>query len=190
MLNIIMIALAILTALMARKGRRRDFSKYLSGSIDENVSLTTLASKTGVLSATQTVSDTTRVSSIRCSYTLSDWTPIANAGPMIVGVAHSDYSLAEVEEWIEATGGWDQGNMVQTREVRRRLIRQIGVMDTPAAATGSSRLNDGRMLKTKLNWLLSEGDGLNFWWYNSGNAAVATTVPNAIIFGKANLWIQ
>ncbi len=172
------------------KGRRRDFSKFLSGSIDENLSLTTLASQTATSVATQTVVDTTRVSSVKCTYTLSDWTPIANAGPIMFGIAHSDYSNAEIEEWIEATGGWDQGNLVQTREVRSRLIRQIGVMETPEAATGSSRVNDGRMLKTKLNWLLSEGDGLKFWAYNTGNAAAATTVPNFIVFGHANLWIQ
>ncbi len=44
------------------------------------------------------------------------------------------------------------------------------------------------MLKTKLNWTLAEGDGLDFWIYNMGTAAVATTVPQFVVFGNASIW--
>ncbi len=174
---------------MAKPRRKKNFSKFLSGSIDESLAMTTLAAKTAVKVASQTVTDTMRISSVKATYTLRDFTKGANIGPMIFGIAHSDYTVAEIEEWIEATGGWDIGNLVQTREVRNRLIRQVGVFDTPEDAGDSARVNDGRPVRTKLNWLLAEGDGVSFWIYNTGAQPVATTVPDFQIFGKASLWL-
>ncbi len=182
----LIIALVCLVG-MAKRRRKTSFGRYIAGNILVDLALTTIAGKAGAVGATDTVVDTSRISSIRCTYTLSDWTPVANAGPIWCGVMHGDYTQAELEEWVEETGAWDMGNMV-AKEVRSRRIRAIGVFDTPPAATGSVRLNDGRPIKTKLNWLLAEGDGLKFWAYNTGNAAAATTVPNFHVFGKANLW--
>ncbi len=175
---------------MGKHPSKRNFSKFLSGTIDFDLALTTLGAKTLVGAVfSETVVDTTRISSIKATYTLSDKTAGANIGPIICGVAHSDYTDAEVEEWIEQAGSWDLGDK-QTQEVRSRLVRQVGVFDDPSGPTVSARLNDGRPVKTKLNWLLAEGDGLRFWCYNTGNAAIATTVPNFHVFGKANLWSQ
>ncbi len=170
------------------KRRRKNFSKYVKGAIDTDLSLTTLAAKTPVSETTnQTVVDTARVSTIEAVYTLADFTPGANIGPIAFGVMHSDYTDAELEAWLESSGSWDLGNMVE-RENRSRRIRQIGVFNSPTLASDSSRHNDGRMTKTKLNWVLTEGDGLSFWCYNLGNQPVATTVPNFNVLGHANIW--
>ncbi len=187
-IGIVLLALAL--AKHGKGGRGRNFRRYVSGSIDFDLGLTALAAKTLVGAVfSETVVDTTRVGSIKATYTLSDKTAGANIGPIICGVAHGDYTDAEVEEWIEQAGSWDIGNK-QTAEVRGRLIRQIGVFDDVSGPTVSARLNDGKPLTTRLNWVLSEGDGLRFWAYNTGNAAIATTVPNLHVFGKANLWYQ
>ncbi len=162
----------------------------MKGSIDLELTLTTLAGKTPASAVTaQNVVDTTRCSSIRCVYTLQDWTPIKDAGPIVVGVAHPDYTNAEVEAWIENTGSWDIGNLVQ-KEVSARRIRLIGVFDIPTGPNDATRLKDGMPVVTKLNWILAEGDGLRFWAYNQGSAAIATTAPNVQIQGHANLWAQ
>lgn len=188
LLVIMVIAVVGGSNLMARHRRRRNFGNYINGQIDVDLGLGTLAAKT-LVSATfsESVVDTTRISSIVCTHTVSDFTPGANIGPIIFGVAHSDYTDAEIEQWVEDAGSWDIGNKI-AKEIRSRLVRQIGVFDDPASATVSTRINDGKPVRTKLNWLLAEGDTLKFWVYNTGNAAVATTVPNYHAFGKANLW--
>ncbi len=176
---------------MARKrgGGRRNFSKFISGNIDVDLNVSTLATKAAVGDVTQTVIDTARISSIRCTYSLSNWTPAVNAGPIAVYVAHSDYVASEVEEFIETTGGWDLGNKI-AQEIRSRRIRLIGVFQTPADALAAVRLNDGKPITTKLNWVMAEGDGLKFLAYNTGAANVSgTTNPNLNVFGKANIWM-
>ncbi len=190
MLEILMLIGLMIVALLAKKGgRRTNFSKYIPGNIQLDVVLTTLAAATGVLAATDTVDDTTRVSSVKAMYSLEDFTDGAGIGPIILAVAHSDYSLAEVEEFLELTTGWSQANLV-SREISARRIRKIGVFESAPSGTAVATLNDGKPIKTKLNWLLSEGQGLNFVGYNSGSNAVATTVPRIHVDGKANLWIQ
>ncbi len=183
---------ALVATLMARRRRRRrtNFASYMSGAIDFEMALGTLNGNTSILqnATSQAVVDTTRISSIRCVYSLSNWTPSAGKGPIVIGVSHSDYAQSEVDAWIETAASWDQGDLVNTREVRQRLIRQIGVFDNPVAATDSTRLNFGRAITTKLNWKLAEGDFLNFWAYNSGAGNIATTDPKININGKANLW--
>ncbi len=176
---------------MARKGRGKgNFRRYMKGRIDLDLSLSTLGSKVVISSVTPgSVVDTTRVSSIKASYSLSGFTPGENKGPIVVGVAHPDYTSSEIEAWIENTGGWDIGNMVQ-REVAQRRIRQIGTFPIPEDATKGVVLNDGKPIRTKLNWVISEGEGLRFWAWNAGTNALTTTDPNFIVEGHANLWAQ
>ncbi len=193
MIEIVIAAVtALLIFLMATRRRFKrgtSFARYIPGNVQLDINMTTLAASTGVLAATDTVDDTTRISSIKASYSLAGVTPVNGAGPILIGVAHSDYSLAEVEAWIELTTGWSQADMV-SKEISSRRIRKIGQFETPAGPGESVVLNDGRPIKTRLNWLLSEGQGLNFFGYNTGSVAFATTVPVAHVEGKENLWIQ
>ncbi len=152
--------------------------------------MTTLAAATAVLATTDTVDDTTFITSLKASWSLEDFTDGAGIGPIVVGVAHSDYTLAEIEEWIELTTGWSQADMV-SKEISGRRIRRVGTFATDASSgVDVSVLNDGRPIRTKLNWSLSEGQGLSLWAYNSGSNAIATTVPRVHVEGKGNLWMS
>ncbi len=184
---IIATAVALVLLLVGAARRRRRMGRYLRGNIDINLSVSTLAGATGLLAATQVTDEKTLVSSVKCIYSLADVTPIVNNGPLQVGVAHSDYSLTEIEAWIEQTSSWTQGDKV-AREISSRFIRSIGTWDVGEAASQAVVLNDGKPITTKLNWVLTTGQGLNFWVYNEGSAAYATTNPNAHIVGHANLW--
>ncbi len=178
---------------MARKrggGRRTNFSKYLKGNIDLDLSIGALGAKSTAVASTQDVVDTTRVSSVRATYSLSNYTKGFDIGPIAVGVAHGDYTLAEIEEFLETTGSWAIGNKIQQERANRR-IRRIGVFLSPDTAGSASRLNDGKPITTKLNWTLAEGQDLKFWVYNLGTVSVgATTNANLNVFGHANLWAQ
>lgn len=120
---------------------------------------------------------------------MRNYTPIQNVGPLIVGIAHSDYSTAEVEEWLELVTGWDQGDLI-SQEISKRKIRVVGTFNpesTDAVATVHV-LNGGRPLTTKCGWMLTEGQTIKYWVYNKGSAAIATSAPAIQMIGHANLW--
>ncbi len=184
---LILLIFVIGMARKARGRRRRSMGRYIRGPLDEDFALGTLAANTAVLEATPVVGERTLISSVEAIYSLAGFTSGDNIGPIEVGLAHSDYSLAEVEEFLEQTTGWNEGDLV-SREVSSRKIRRIGVFGIPSSAGGSSTLNDGKPIKTKLNWILNAGQGLNIFAYNQGGSPVATSDPNVHVVGKANLF--
>ncbi len=168
------------------KGRKR--GRYLRGRIDEGLSLGTLASKTLVSDTWDgSVTERTLVSSIVSTWMIDNLA--SGQGPLLFGVAHSDYSDAEIEAVIENAGSWDEGNKVD-QEIAKRLVRTIGTMisDLPSSP-GDTTVNDGKPIKTKLNWILTEGDTLKMWVYNMSTVALSTAVPILQAEGHANLWV-
>ncbi len=161
--------------------------RYIRGNIDLDFALGTLAPQDVVVQATQdTVNGRTLVSSVVATYTLQGYTVTDNVGPLQMGVAHPDYSDAEIEEWIELVTGWDEGDLI-SREKANRKIRRLGTFNPPLSIAAES-LNAGRPIKTRLNWILNQGTGLKFWTYNAGTVAIGTTDPDVHVSGHANLW--
>ncbi len=165
--------------------------RYIRGSVDEELSIGTLAATTLISTPfDNTVIERTLVSSLVAVWGIDDWTPAAGDGPLQVGLAHSDYSSAEIEAWIEATSSWSESDKI-SQEVNSRLVRTVGILVSPSAVgdgSGGSRLNNGNPIKTKLNWILNTGQTLRVWAYNTGSSAFATTVPIMRVQGHANLW--
>ncbi len=124
--------------------------RYLKGIVDERVIATGLAARTLVSATFQSVvNEKTFVYSIFAAYAMDSFTKAVDDGPMMVGVAHSDYTDAEIEEVIENTGSWNEGDLIN-QEVGSRKVRIIGIFDNPATATELARLNDGKKIQTKL----------------------------------------
>ncbi len=175
---------------MVRKNNpsRRKRGRYIRGRIDEGLALGTLAAKTLVVDTwDDTVTERSLVSSIVAAWSLDELT--SNQGPIMVGVAHSDYTAAEIEEVIENAGSWTEGDKI-SQERAKRLVRTIGIFageDTQAGAADWT-LNDGKPIKTKLNWILNVGQTLDMWAYNMSADALTTTVPILQAQGHANLW--
>ncbi len=183
---IIYYIMAIAAMLMAK---RRKFRKYLRGNIDHKLQLGTLGANTLIGSnVADTVVDTTWISSVRATWTMDLFTASTSDGPVLVGIAHSDYSDAEIEEWVEnITGSWDAGDMV-SQEIAQRKCRQVGIFDNPQDTTVAARINDGNPITTKAGWMLSPGDTVRIWAYNTGDGALQTTDPAVCCQGHANLW--
>ena len=187
----ILVILALFTVLAAKKGRRsgRRMTGYLKGNVEEQLALgSTLAANT--LIATdfdEVVTERKLCSSIVATYDLANL--VAGQGPILFGIAHSDYTAAEIEEVIENTGSWDGGNLI-SQEISKRKIRILGTFvgefDT---GTVDVRWNDGRPVKTKLNWILKTGATLKVWAYNLG-ANLSTTSPELTVSGHVNLWAK
>lgn len=164
-------------------------STYIRGNVNEHLDMNALAAKT-VLGTPfdDVVSERALISSIAATYALSGSTPTAAAGPFRFGICHSDYTDAQIEEWVEATNSWDVSDKLQSVEISRRLIRTIGSIGSAPSAVETSQFNDGNLIKTKLNWILNTNQTLRFWIYNDGAAATATETAKWVINGHVNLW--
>ncbi len=91
-------------------------------------------------------------------------------GPLYLGVAHSDYTDAEILEWFNSQGSWDQGDKVANEEAKRKC-RIIGMFPGQLA---NELLEDGRATKTTLKFMVEDGDTLNFFVINEGGATRTT----------------
>ncbi len=184
-LNLVFVAMAIL---MVMAGRRR-YRRYLRGNIDFTMALGTLGNKTAI-SATvaDTVIEKAWCSSVKCSYSMSGYTAVQADGPLLVGVAHGDYTSTEIEEWIESVDSWEETDQIG-QEIGRRKIRRIGQFDIPpnTAPEDTIVLNDGKMISTKTKYVFSTGQTVRFWVYNQGTGAL-TTGAILSVQGHANLW--
>ncbi len=120
-----------------------------------------------VNAVTNTASGKMRFNSVTARYGVSGGTN--PEGPVIFGLAHSDYTAAEIEECLEAGGSIDLGDKI-AREQANRLVRRIGIIDMDPNAI----FNDGRPVKTKLNWLMAVGDQLSLWIFNKDQATLTT----------------
>ncbi len=159
---------------------------YIKGAVDESSNLGTLAS--GVVKGDnfdETVTEKTLVSSLVGVWAL-DQLSLAQ-GPLLVGIAHSDYTDAEIEEVLDATASWSRGNKV-AQEVANRLVRIVGTFVGSGATVADYQLNDGKPIKTKLNWMLETGQTLKIWTQNRSDSSLATTVPIVRLSGHVNLW--
>ncbi len=184
------IVVALATLMVILKGRRK-YRRYMRGAIDHKLQLATLAAQTVLGSDIgDTVVDSTWVSSVKATYSIANYTDGAEIGPFICGWADSDYSDAEIEQWVENLQTWDASDKI-AQEQSRRQIRQVGTWEeTPSDPAITAAINDGKMTTTKLGWLIQTGKTIKFWVYNAGTAAVATTDPEVRVQGHANLWPQ
>ncbi len=164
---------------------------YTRGNINEVMALGTLAPVDVITTVLGAVDGRTKISSIKATWSLRGFTVTDNVGPILVGVCHGDYSDAEVEAWIEQSNAtsWSSGT-IQDKEISGRKIRKIGTFAQVGQSLGNQVLNDGKMITTKLNWLLVSGQSIRIWAYNTGSVAIGTTNPDVVVDGHANLWDQ
>ena len=171
-------------------GKRRKFRKYLRGKIDIENALSTLGANTLIsASVAGSVVERTWVSSIECTWALADLPVTADDGPVTVGVAHSDYSDAEIEAYIENTGSWQETDLI-SQEIAKRKIRIVGTFSNEGVAAEAAQtavLNDGKPIKTKCNWVIITGQNLKMWAYNTGASALGAG-SSVHTMGHANLW--
>ncbi len=171
---------------MAKKGRKRRFNlrKVRATPALAVGALASLDVISGA--ATSALSNTLRVMSLDMAWGLSDIGAQADDSFQF-GVAHSDYDAGEIEECIEATTSMDLGDKV-AQERANRLVREIGMMSANAGAAGGGiQFNDGKRVKTRLNWQLSIGDTLNVWVRNASGTIYTT---GASLVGNGILWVK
>ncbi len=166
---------------MPKKGHGKRRVRLIKGQVDESIALSTLVANTGILGATDTVSERAFLLSTEMVFAVREQT--VGQGPLRLYWAHSDYSLAEIEEFIELQTGWKEADQVG-QEVARRKIRLIGEFE---GATADEVLNEGRIIKTPIKFIVNTGQGLNLVVYNDSGGTLA---GGAIVEFKGHCWIK
>jgi len=164
--------------------RRRWTADMQSVPFTEATALGALASVTVIAGGTLPASDNEyRVLSVSNLWSMRGQT--AAEGPIIVGYAHGDYTVAEIKEAIEAETMMTRADKIAA-ERGNRLVRRVGVFP---GMTPEEVLNDGRPIRTRLNWVIPDGETLAAWAYNQSGASLsggAILVQN----GKATIkWL-
>ncbi len=169
--------------------KRRKYRRYLRGQINEEIVCANLVGRDAkAQTVADTVIDTTWCSSVRLLVSISDGIPVEGSGPIVFGVAHSDYTAAEIEEYIENIESWNIGDL-RSQEQAKRKIRRMGVIEMPPSIPETIVSNDGRPYTQKCNWMLNPGQTLKVWAYNDGLVDIGGTGEYLLKFdGHANLW--
>ncbi len=178
---------------MANKPKRRSrrFRRYLRGKINLALALGTLGSDDVIAQVVgETVKERTWISSVKSTWVLADLT--LGEGPITVGIAHGDYTAAEIEEFLENAGSWNEGDLVN-QEISKRKIRIVGSFSgsegSPTGPTFAESLFEGMPITTKCGWILNAGETLDVWAFNKSGGSL-TTGGLVRLEGHANLWPQ
>ncbi len=161
---------------MAKKGRGR--GRFAVVRVEGDQTLAALANVTVAKAAIHDVSATRGVWSISCDLTLSMKGITPGEGPLFVGVCHSDYSVTEVKECLEADS-LDFGNKIE-REQAKRLVRDAGVFMN---ITEDNTLNQGMPIRIKTGFFIEDGKSLDLWVFNKSGVAL-TTGSSVVALGK------
>ncbi len=150
---------------VAKHTRSRGFR---APNIDLGIALGTLASK-DLISAQGDASDTD-IWLMSTDMVVGMEGHTVGEGPLIVGVAHSDYTDAEIEQWVENAVSWTRADQL-SQEIQRRKIRTVGQFSGEGV---SETLNDGKPIRTRCGWAIQDGQGLTVWVYSESGAALTT----------------
>ncbi len=104
-------------------------------------------------------------------------------GPLRVGIAHGDYSIAEITEALDVTILSPDNKIEQER--KRRLVRTIGKV-----SEAQPTHNDGKPYRLKVGWVTGDGEVMNMWTRNVGGGTMTTGAKieaEGLLYGK---WLR
>jgi len=180
MLEILVLGLAFV--LLAKHGKNPKRRRYnlRRVRITPELALSTLASDTALTALTTGVAtDTYRMVSIIATWALRGIT--GGEGPITVGYAHSSYTVTQIKECLEAFS-IDQGDKLSSEQAGR-LVRIVGTFSSEA----DTMLNDGKPIKTRLNWKIAIGSQVNIFAYNEDTQPLAT---GAVLHVAGDGWVK
>ncbi len=178
----IVLAIIAISAMAKRKGKARRRFNLRMVRTSAQLALGTLGNVTVINGAVFGNADGAyRIMSTNVLWTMKNLT--AGEGPIHVGYAHGDYTVTEIKEAIESASSISIGNMVEQERGQRR-VRLVGSF---SGEVGEEALNEGRKIRTKLNWLIPIGTNFNMFAYNDSGVNPLTT--GAIVDHTGQCWV-
>lgn len=172
---------------MARKRRARRFN-LRPIRVNSSLAIGALASADVIAGAiTNNATNRLRVISAHLAYSITDLAAVVDDA-FAFGIAHGDYSAAEIEECLEAGGAMDMGDKIAL-EQSSRLVREVGMINSSGAQNVGAGINfaDGRIVKTKLNWVISIGESLQLWVRNNSGVVYST---GSLLATSGKFWVK
>lgn len=164
----ILVSLLLFVALVGAAKRRRKKQRLSVPKFVTTCAVGALADAT-VSVTDMTDTDRTRyLISADAVWTMRDHT--AGEGPIEVGYAHGIYSATEIKEAIESGASWASDTLTALEKSRRK-VRMVGVF--PGLST-EEVLNDGKPIRTKLNFTITDGENLSVYVYNRSGGSLTT----------------
>ncbi len=160
---------------MARKraaGRRRKGTRYHPVTVIESLGLSTLgggSSIRGQLTA-DTATERYWANSVHLTASIADAT--AGEGPIDLWVCHSDLSTSEFDAFIANSTSFAAGN-ISSKEIQSRgkWAKHLGTIELDAA---SNVLEDGRLMKVKLGFMIETSQTIFLHAINQGGSTLTT----------------
>ncbi len=137
-----------------------------------DVSLASLGTKTGILESVQAA--VTRGGKLISTNIFGGIAGLVEGeGPFLFGVMNADYTLAELEEYLELSGPLTPNDKIGVeRASRGQFIRRIGVIG-PGIAQAKVSLPNYSMRGLAFAETGESTGGWEWWFYNLGPAASA-----------------
>ncbi len=93
-------------------------------------------------------------------------------GPLVVGLAHSDYTIAEIQEATDVSVISSSEKIANER--RRRLVRKVGAFKMFESNEQLQGDRGSEKVFTRLNWPIEEDFSLDLWAQNRSGATLTT----------------
>ena len=179
------IAFVLCLAMAKHPSHTRIRGRYSLRKVNTTPSVTvgTLAALT-VVTGSLSGASTAQYRLISASYIWSLHGHTAGEGPYVVGYAFGDYTVTEIKEALESASSISPSDKI-AQEKNNRWVRKIG---TFAGDAVSETLNDGKPIKTRLNWAVQIGSTVNAFVYCEDTAANQTT--GSLVELNGNMWVK
>ncbi len=163
---------------VAKHQKRRRRSRLVVVNIEMSVALGTLNANTVIRDSPSAGELFSRSLFVISSDLYCSMRGTTGEGPIQIGWAHDDLSVAEILEGIQADTA-DRNDQIALERAGRK-IRTIGVF--PALAS-EGVLNDGKNIRTRLGFMVDTGSGVALYALNRSGAQL-TTGAVVDVFGK------
>lgn len=150
-----------------RNTRRRRNPNFGIIRVQNSVALGTLADNTVIKITLAAVTQEMRAISADLLWAIRGGT--AGDGPVLLGVAHGDYTVTEIKERIEVDVT-SQGTKIE-QEQARRAIRDVGYMTDLG---DGEQFNNGLIKRTKMGFNIEDGQNVAGFVYNQFGAPLNT----------------
>ncbi len=95
-------------------------------------------------------------------------------GPVQVGFAISDWTVAEIAEKLaQSSNGWSRSDLASQEEIQRKGIVTFGAV-TGDTGSGDNVIGDGDYVKVWLNFDLAIGQTISMFAYNTMSGSLTT----------------